>query len=66
MHMAPRAAAWVAWAEWTCNTPEGYSVKKERASSPLFFLGRESLIAEMIDTKRALLTGQPEMSAALS
>jgi hypothetical protein len=19
MHMAPRAAAWVAWAEWTCN-----------------------------------------------
>jgi hypothetical protein len=20
MHMAPRAAAWVAWAAWTCNT----------------------------------------------
>src|ERR1019366_5354500 len=38
MHMAPRAAAWVAWVVWTCNTPEGYSVKKRAGFSPLFFL----------------------------
>jgi len=43
MHMAPRAAAWVAWAVWTCNTPgAGYSVKRERASARSFFCARNS------------------------
>src|ERR1700678_1604310 len=45
MHMAPRAAAWVAWAVWTCNSNRrgrraavaGFS--RERAGfGPLFFL----------------------------
>jgi hypothetical protein len=44
MHMAPRAAAWVAWAAWTCNSNRrgrwavvaGFS--QERAGfGPLFF-----------------------------
>src|SRR5579859_2152856 len=37
MHMAPRAAAWVAWAVWTCNTPQRVFGLRERASSPLSF-----------------------------
>ncbi len=28
MHMAPRAAAWVAWAEWICNHPCSVGVTK--------------------------------------
>jgi hypothetical protein len=44
MHMAPRAAAWVAWVEWTCNTgrgrppPKAGDVEKERASARSFFV----------------------------
>src|ERR1700722_278878 len=30
MRMAPRAAAWVAWAEWTCNTPH-QGIRSKRA-----------------------------------
>jgi hypothetical protein len=42
MHMAPRAAAWVAWAVWTCNTGRKLvTVKRERTSSPLFFFNVE-------------------------
>ena len=45
MHMARRAAAWVAWAAWTCNTRRcGRSLhwlvavlKRERASARSFF-----------------------------
>jgi hypothetical protein len=43
MHMARRAAEWVAWAEWTCNMPlqakpasAGYS-QRERASARFLF-----------------------------
>src|SRR5580698_6604043 len=46
MHMAPRAAAWVAWAVWTCNSTRrgfraaaaGYG-QKRAGFGPLFFLG---------------------------
>jgi hypothetical protein len=38
MHMAPRAAAWVAWAVWTCNTPQqGMRSKESGLRSALFF-----------------------------
>ena len=38
MHMAPRAAAWVAWAVWTCNTPnKGIRSKESGLRSALFF-----------------------------
>src|SRR5579863_2538153 len=30
MRMAPRAAAWVAWAVWTCNTPH-QGIRSKRA-----------------------------------
>jgi hypothetical protein len=34
------AAAWVAWAEWICNTAQTVVAIKERAGfGPLFFLG---------------------------
>jgi hypothetical protein len=46
MHMAPRAAAWVAWAVWTCNTRfagaslrSGYCLE-ESGLRPALFLGR--------------------------
>src|ERR1700678_421975 len=40
MHMAPRAAAWVAWAVWTCNTPQqGIRSKESGLRSALFFGG---------------------------
>src|SRR6266403_4840428 len=45
MHMARRAAAWAAWAEWTCNTgrgrppPKAGDVERERASARSFFVG---------------------------
>jgi hypothetical protein len=42
MHMAPRAAAWVAWAVWTCNTGRPVSVLKRAGFGPLFFLGIEA------------------------
>jgi hypothetical protein len=38
MHMAARAAAWVAWAEWTCNTPQRVFGQKRAGFGPLFFL----------------------------
>ena len=50
MHMAPRAAAWVAWAVWTCNnlleagagaglgSAPAVTVKRERASVRSLFL----------------------------
>jgi hypothetical protein len=31
MHMAPRAAAWVAWVEWTCNTGRKAGDSQKRA-----------------------------------
>jgi hypothetical protein len=40
MHMARPAAAWVAWAAWTCNAGHGRSAgcgQKERASARSFF-----------------------------
>ena len=38
MHMAPRVAAWVAWAVWTCNTPQqGIRSKESGLRSALFF-----------------------------
>src|ERR1700722_21032591 len=38
MHMAPRAAAWVAWAVWTCNTlQQGIWSKKSGLRPALFF-----------------------------
>jgi len=46
MHMAPRAAAWVAWAVWTCNTPHcgahlqwSGDSRKRAGFGPLFFCG---------------------------
>jgi hypothetical protein len=39
MHMAPRAAAWVAWVVWTCNTGRKAGDSQKRAGfGPLFFL----------------------------
>jgi hypothetical protein len=49
MHTAPRAAAWVAWAAWTCNYLPGRSRggqwpdmtdygQKRAGFGPLFFL----------------------------
>ena len=38
MHMAPRAAAWVAWVVWTCNTGCKAGDSQKRADiGPLFF-----------------------------
>ena len=37
MHMAPRAAAWVAWVEWTCNTPHRVTVEKSGLLARFFF-----------------------------
>jgi hypothetical protein len=38
MHMAPRVAAWVAWAVWTSNTPQqGIRSKESGIRSALFF-----------------------------
>jgi hypothetical protein len=38
MHMAPQAAAWVAWAVWTCNTyTRRFTVIKRAGFGPLFF-----------------------------
>jgi hypothetical protein len=37
MRMAPRAAAWVAWAVWTCNTPQPGMQSKRAGFGPLFF-----------------------------
>jgi hypothetical protein len=39
MHMAHRAAAWVAWAVWTCNTPQQGIWSKESGLRPALFLG---------------------------
>jgi hypothetical protein len=40
MHMAHRAAAWVAWAVWTCNIPQRGIRSKESGLRPaLFFWG---------------------------
>jgi hypothetical protein len=39
MHMAPRAAAWVAWAVWTCNTPQQGIWSKESGLRSALFLG---------------------------
>jgi hypothetical protein len=36
--MAPRAVAWVAWAVWTCNTPQRVFGQKRAGFGPLFFL----------------------------
>jgi hypothetical protein len=33
------AAAWVAWAVWTCNNPQGLFGQKRAGAGPLFFLG---------------------------
>ena len=40
MRMAPRAAAWVAWAVWTCNTLQPGMQSKRAGFGPLFFLGQ--------------------------
>ena len=41
MHMAARAAAWVAWAVWTCNTPhQGIRSKESGLRSALFLRAR--------------------------
>jgi hypothetical protein len=41
MHMAARAAAWVAWAVWTCNTlKQGIRSKESGLRSALFFCPR--------------------------
>jgi hypothetical protein len=37
MHMAPRAAAWVAWAVWTCNTPHRVTVEESGLLARFFF-----------------------------
>jgi hypothetical protein len=37
MHMAHRAAAWVAWAVWTCNTPQQGIWSKESGLRPALF-----------------------------
>jgi hypothetical protein len=40
MHMAPRAAAWVAWVVWTCNTGRKAGDGQKRADFEVrsFFL----------------------------
>jgi hypothetical protein len=49
MHMAPRAAAWVAWVVWTCNTGRKLvTVKRERTYRPLFFLAYCGAVADSI------------------
>jgi hypothetical protein len=52
MHMAPRAAAWVAWVVWTCNTGRkaGDSQKESGLRSPLFFYGGAAGAGADIDT----------------
>jgi hypothetical protein len=50
--MAPRAAAWVEWAEWICNYPlNGNCDSKESGlRSALFFLG--GLLAHLLGPVR--------------
>jgi hypothetical protein len=38
MHMAPRAAAWVAWVVWTCNTPHRVTVEESGPLARFFFM----------------------------
>jgi hypothetical protein len=46
MHMAPRVAAWVAWAVWTCNTPQqGIRSKESGLRSALFFGGGHRVLS---------------------
>jgi hypothetical protein len=62
MHMAPRAAAWVAWAVWTCNTPsKGMRSKESGLRSALFFVRPEfvhGLVTVGVDTVQS--TGRDE------
>ena len=50
MHMAPRAAAWVAWVVWTCNTGQkaGDSQKRADFKSALFFAYRGADVDSMV------------------
>jgi hypothetical protein len=69
MRMAPRAAAWVAWAVWTCNTTHcgrgpamtGYG-QKRAGFGPLFFLvvrpaGRTHLEVKALYTAAEAVVG---------
>ncbi len=38
MHMARRAAAWVAWVEWTCDIRQVAVTVKESGLRPALFL----------------------------
>jgi hypothetical protein len=54
MHMAPRAAAWVAWAVWTCNIPHGIFGQKRADFGPLFFLCQNWLVLSLESEYREL------------
>jgi hypothetical protein len=47
MHMAPRAAAWVAWAVWTCNTPQQGIRSKESGLRPALFFDAPGIDIEI-------------------
>ena len=39
MHMAPRAAAWVAWAAWICKSRRDGCMSEKAGFGPLFLYG---------------------------
>jgi hypothetical protein len=73
MHMAHRAAAWVAWAVWTCNTPQQGIRSKESGLRPALFLcvpysTRESLsgVSRDLLTEVFLDDGPPKIRPVVS
>src|SRR5208283_4332065 len=66
MHMAPRAAAWVAWAAWTCSSGQRLRTqaddyrgvlscsRRKRASGPLFLCLSEMRLRRKVYARRDL------------
>jgi len=50
-HGAP-AAAWVAWAEWTCNHPQGYVSKRAGPMARSFFVRPQDALPRLISLAR--------------
>ena len=80
MHMAPRAAAWVAWAVWTCNTQyrerkfamSGRCLGKSglRPALFVFMAGEEgdlvSSSCDLLTSRHDPSTAQPEKASGCS
>jgi hypothetical protein len=68
MRMAPRAAAWVAWAEWICNCRSNGSYYQERAGFAVrsFFLVARCAMTALVDPFLENVRGDAHCKALLS